>query len=286
MVDREEHTTQNGGRPESAPSGDSLETLLASAGMGADALTVRDDLYDEATLLDAVRIYRRGGGRFRLVDSGRLDRFRLEWLLEAGADLYTSDESRTDLEELEGLLRAAGKGRSILSYFVRGSFPEEGADGETVPNPLLQLGRAGAYLHVSNREQNRSPDVLLALAAECEAGGSHLVIYHHGPFGPEMVELAGANLWLHLDERSLAESDAREFFLDVLKSRGSRARFVLYSEGKSEALWLKETLTAGAYLRFQGKQFDYRSPYKSLERAASRKKLPHTAYFLHPTFLL
>ena len=285
-MDKAEHATQNGGRPESVPSGDSLETLLASAGMRAGALTVRDDLYDEAMLLDAVRIYRRRGGRFRLVDSGRLDRFRLEWLLEAGADLYTSDESRTDLEELEGLLQAAGKGRSILAYFVRGPFPEEGADGETLPNPLLRLGRAGAYIHVSNREQNRSPDMLLALAAECEAGGSHLVIYHHGPFGPEMVELAGANLWLHLDERSLAESDAREFFLDVLKSRGSRARFVLYSEGKSEAPWLKEVLAAGAYLRFQGKQFDYRSPYRSLEWAASRKKLVHTAYFLHPTFLL
>ena len=285
-MDREKQAAENGAPPAATPSGDPLEILLASAGMRGGALTVRDDLYDEAMLLDAVRIYRGRGRRFRLVDSGRLDRFRLEWLLEAGADLYTSDEFRTDLDEIEGLLQASGKGRSILAYFVRGPFPEVGADGEPAANPLLRLGRAGAYLHVSNREQKRSPEVQLALAAECEAGGSHLVIYHHGPFGPEMTELAGANLWLHLDERSLADSDARDFFLDMLKSRGSRARFVLYSEGGSEALWLKEVFAAGAYVRFQRKQFDYRSPYKSLEQAASRKKLPHTAYFLHPTFLL
>ena len=285
-MDREEHATETGSRPDPEPSGNPLESLLASAGMKGGALTVRDDLYDETLLLDAARLCRRGGRRFRLVDSGRWDRFRLEWLLEAGADLYTSDEFRTDLEELEWLLKAAGKGRSILAYFVHGPVPEGGADGESAPKPLFQLGRSGAYLHVSNREQKRGPDVLLSLAEECEAGGSHLVAYHHGPFGPEMAELAGANLWLHLDERSLAESDARELFLDVLNSKGSRAHFVLFSEGKSEALWLKEVLAAGVYVRFHRKQFDYRSPYRPLEKAASRKKLPHTAYFLYPTFLL
>jgi hypothetical protein len=124
------------------------------------------------------------------------------------------------------------------------------------------------------------------LAEECESGGSHLVVYHHGPFGPEMGGLAEADLWFHLDEQSLTDPQAGEFFLDVLKSGRRRARFILFSEGSSDALWLKDVIAAGAYVRFQRKQFDYRSPYKPLEVEASRRKLPHTAYYLHPTFLL
>ena len=285
-VNSKEETTETGGLPNAGSTVLTLESLLTAAGSGGGALTVRDDLYDGAVLLDAVRLSRRGGRRFRLVDSGRLDRFRLEWLLEAGADLYTSDETRTDIEELQGLLQAAGKGRSILAYFIHGSFTQDAADGEPAPDHLLRLGRAGAFLHVSNRERKRDPVMLLRLAEECEAGGSHLVAYHHGPFDPETAELSAASLWLHLDERSLAEGEGRELFLDMLKSPRSRARLVLFSEGRSEALWLREVLAAGAFVRFQRKQFDYRSPYKPLEKAAARKKLPHTAYYLHPTFLL
>jgi hypothetical protein len=283
-LEREVQATET--RLDSGLSGNPLEGLLASAGMKSGELTVRDDLYDEALLLDAVRLCHRAGRRFRLVDSGRLDRFRLEWLLEAGADFYTSDEFRTDLQELEGLLQAAKKGRSVLAYFVHGPFLKEVPDEEPDPSHLFQLGRAGAYLHASNRDLERGPGELLLLAEECEAGGSRLVYYHHGPFVPELTELAAANLWFHLEEQSLAVPDDRELFLDVLKSSGNRAHFVLFSEGKSEALWIKEVLAAGVYVRFQRKQFDYRSPFRPLERAAARKKLPHTAYFLYPTFLL
>jgi hypothetical protein len=126
--------------------------------------------------------------------------------------------------------------------------------------------------------------MLLRLAEECESGGSHLVYYHHSPFGPELIELIGASLWFHLDEQSLSGPEMQAFFLDVLRSSRSRARFVLFSEGKSDAVWLKEVLAAGVYVRFHRKQFDYRSPLRPLENAAAKKKLPHTAYYLHPIF--
>ncbi|MGB2905557.1 MAG: hypothetical protein WBB73_00550 [Candidatus Aminicenantaceae bacterium] len=283
-MDREDQATEKSAGTLSGAPGNPLEELLTSARIHREGVTVRDDLYDEAQLLDAVRLSRRGGRRFRLVDSGRLDRLRLEWLLEAGADFYTTDEFRTDLEELEGLLQAAGKGRSILAYFVHAPFPQEEEGVESAPQLLSRLGRTGGYLHVSDRENARDPDMLLRLAEECESGGSHLVYYHHSPFGPELIELIGASLWFHLDEQSLSGPEMQAFFLDVLRSSRSRARFVLFSEGKSDAVWLKEILAAGVYVRFHRKQFDYRSPLRPLENAAAKKKLPHTAYYLHPIF--
>jgi hypothetical protein len=57
-------------------------------------LTVRDDLYDFSSLLDAVKLRRkqRLNTRFRLVDSGALSLAQVEWLASEGADVYTSDE--------------------------------------------------------------------------------------------------------------------------------------------------------------------------------------------------
>ncbi len=284
VVDREEQET--GIQPEKPPvPPDALEELLASARSSRAGATVRDDLYDEAQLLDAVRLSRRGGQRFRLVDSGRLDRFQLEWMLEAGADFYTTDEFRTDATELDGLLRATGKGRSILAYFAHAPFSQE-LEGEELSPFMSDLGRAGAYLHISDREHEREPDVLWRLAEECESGGSHLVYYHHRPFSPELLELICAPLWIHLDEKSLTEPEMPTLFLDALKSSRSRARLVLFSEGKVDALWLAEVLAAGVNVQFHRKQFDYRSPFRPLEEAAAKKSLPHTAFYLYHTFLL
>jgi hypothetical protein len=286
LVDREEQAS--GSPPEMSTDlpENTLEGLLASAWNSREGVTVRDDLYDDAQLLDAVRLGRRGGQRFRLVDSGRLDRFRLEWKLEAGADFFTSDEFRSDLTELEGLLEAAGKGRAILAYFAHAPFSQD-LEGEGTSLQLLSdLGRSGAYLHVSDRVHERDPAALLRLSEECATGGSSLVYYRHRPYLPELLDLIETPLWFHMDETSLVSPEMQALFLDTLRSSRSRARFVLFSEGKSAAPWLEEIFAAGVHLRFHRKQFDYRSPYRPLEDAAAKKNLPHTAYYLHPTFLL
>jgi hypothetical protein len=288
VVDREEQAT--GPPPGEQPDlpKNTLEELLASAWSSREGVTVRDDLYEDAQLLDAVRLCRRRGRRFRLVDSGRLNRFRLEWMLEAGADLYTTDEFRTELAELEGLLQAAGKGRAILAFFTHAPIAQEPeSEGPALSMGLLSdLGRSGAYLHLSDRKHERDPGLLRRLSVECASGGCSLVYYNHRPFLPEMLDLIGEPLWIHLDETSLASTEMQARFLDGIRSSRSRARFVLYSEGESDAAWLEEVFAAGVHVRFHRKQFDYRSAYRPLEDAAAKRKLPHTAYYLHPTFLL
>ena len=73
-------------------------------------VTLRDDLYEFSALLDAVKAAKTKSVRFRLIDTGQLNQFQVEWLAEAGADVYTSDEARTDLQELELISRACKKG--------------------------------------------------------------------------------------------------------------------------------------------------------------------------------
>lgn len=261
----------------------SLEALLAPS-LSGSGLTIRDDLFDVSLLRDAVRWCRMVGTRFRLVDSGRLDRSQLEWLLEAGADLYTSDEFDRDIGQLEGLVKALRRGKALMAYHARDPFPSSSA--EAPPFDLFRLGRSGAYVHVSNREHALDPGALEQLARECEAGGAHMVFYAHGEFSSDWQDLARCRLWCHVDESSLAAPESRTAFEEVLKTSRQRARFVLLTEGKLDALWLQDLMRAGVILRFQKKQFDYRSSYSPLEKASSGKRLPITAYYLYPDYLL
>ncbi len=249
-------------------------------------LTVRDDLYSETLLMDAVRICRKRGWRFRLVDSGRFDRFQLEWLLEAGADFYTSDEFRKDFSELEGLLQAAGRGRALLVVYVQGALIPESFTPDMGRPPLFQLGAGGAFIHVSNHETPREGETLESLALECRSGGSSLVYYAHREFDSDLAALAAQKLWIHLNEKSFSQEEARSQFLDLLNSARTQARFVLFSQGEQDALWLQELVSAGVYLIFQNKQFDYRSAYKAIEKKAAHRHLPHTAFYLYPDIML
>ncbi len=249
-------------------------------------MTVRDDLFDFALLLDAVRLARDMNRRFRLVDTGRMERFELEWLLEAGADFYTSDDYRTDITEMEGLLAASHRSRALLAWYGLGPFDAESSSGSLVPEDLYRLGGGGAYIHLSNRNRARNPALLMRLAEECARAGSRLVYYHHGPLPGEFEELVRRRLWFHLAESSLPGEEDRRRFLDVLRSPRTRTRFILFSEGAYEALWFKDVMQAGAYLRFQNRQFDYRSPYAPLKRRADRRRPPSSAFYLYPQFLL
>jgi hypothetical protein len=128
--------------------------LLSRAGKGTD-ITVRDDQYEFPWLLDSVKLCRKKGARFRLVDSGKLDRFQLEWLAGAGADLYTSDEARAEASDLEHVNRACQKGGAFVAYFHYGPLESE---EESSPIPFFDLkdmGRSGIYFYLSNREMKR-----------------------------------------------------------------------------------------------------------------------------------
>lgn len=248
--------------------------------------TVRDDLYEFPWFLDNVRIVRKQRRRFRLIDSGRFDRFQLEWLLGAGADLYTSDEARPDLKELEVLQIIARRGKALIIFFQHADLAAFGDEDTSKLSDLLNLGQCGIYVHISNREFPRDFQVLQELGEACCSGGSRLIYYHHGLLPPEVQEMARKDTWIHLSDKSIQEKEQQEILKELLISPKYNAKFVLYVEEGLDAILCKELIKAGAFVLFQKKQFDYRSPFKALEKAAARKKLDFKSYYLYPTFLL
>lgn len=259
--------------------------LLSSVKKGQD-FTLRDDQFDFPFFLDAVKICRSKGLRMRLVDTGRFDRFQLEWLLDAGADLYTSDDIPRDLQELEGLQKSCQNGGSLLAFFQHKKLGSSDDNESSIVANLLGLARSGIYLHITNREMERDLSILRRLAEDCLASGSRLVYYHHGPLPPGLEELGRSGAWIHISDKSIQSEEDHLMLMDLVKSlRSSGANLVLYLERGMEYLALQDVIGAGAVVLFQTSQIDYRSPLKKLERAAAEKKLDFLAYYLHPTFL-
>lgn len=245
-------------------------------------LTIRDDQQNPAWLLDAARLCRRKGARFRLIDSGVLDRFQLEWLMKEGVDFYSSDEARADFEELENL-RLIGRGAGgRMIYFLRGRIsPEEGeSDG------FLSLGRYGVDYHVSSREQARDIPRLIALSQGCRVRKGRLVYYHHGGLDPALEDLAATGAWIHMADVSLkGESEFSPVFEIVKAGRSAGAGLILHLEKGLEIPFLKALLEARALVLFKLGQFDYRSPLRSIEKAAARRKPPARSFYLYSDFM-
>lgn len=247
--------------------------------------TVRDDLYEFAWFLDTVRLTRKQRRRFRLIDSGRFDRFQLEWLLGAGADLYTSDEARPDFQEIEQFQIMAKRGKGLIVFFQHGDLADDAEMDTAEVTGLINLGQCGVYIHISNREFPRDFHLLEQLGEACHTGGSRLIYYHHDLLPSEIEEVARKDAWIHLADKSIPEKEQQELLKEILGSSAYRAKFVVYVEKGLDAIICKELIEAGAYVFFQKKQYDYRSPFRPLEKAASRRRLDFKAYYLYPTFL-
>lgn len=255
-------------------------------------LTIRDDQYDFPWLLDLVRAWRRKNRRFRLIDSGKFEVFLLEWLGEAGADIYTSDEARTKVEELELIKKACQRGRAITAYFLhgplRGEKEEEGEESASFSfSDLANIGRIGIYLYLSSRERKLQFSQVNELAYACRRGGSWLVYYHHGPLESSLEEIARSGAWIHISDQSLQEAEDIKLFLEIIKnSLSKRAHFVLHIEQKWDASQLRDVIEAGATILFKTPPSDYRSPLRPFEEEAGKRKLNFRAYYLFPNFLL
>lgn len=257
--------------------------LLSLADKGKD-VTVRDDQYDFSCLLDSVKRCRRKGFRFRLIDSGRLDRFQLEWLAEAGADIYTSDEARFDFSELELVNRACRRGGAIVAYFHHGPFESEGGSAFSFPE-LVGIGRCGIYLHLTNRERQRDISRLNELAFGCRKGGSWLVYYHHGALEPPLAELGRNKAWIHISDQSLSETgDA--LIVDRVKEALSRGvRFVIHIEKGVAFFLLREVMAAGAFVLMKSALFDFKSPFRILAKEARKRGPDFRSCYLFPAFM-
>jgi hypothetical protein len=247
-------------------------------------ITVRDDQYDFSTLMDAVRQFRDRRYRFRVIDTGRFDPFELEWITVNGADLYTSDAARAQVHDLELISSASKKGNAYVFYLVKEKW-ENGGEGSLTFSDLMNVGRCGAYLHLTNREQPRDIPQVARLAYDCVQSGSWLVYYHHGPLEKSLLELARNGAWIHLNDRSLeGESQAmvREM---VLSARSAGSNVVLHWDGGEKFDLLNDIVTAGAVVLFKSPLFDYKSPMKVLEEGIKRKRLDFRAYYLNPSVL-
>jgi hypothetical protein len=248
-------------------------------------ITVRDDQYDFSTLLDAVRQFRDLRYRFRLIDTGRFDPFELEWITSHGADLYTSDESRPSVLEMELISAAARKGNAVVSFLINGKLE---ADEENVLSfaDLLNVGRSGAFLHLTNRRQERDIQKICQLAYNCTRSGSWLVYYHHGPLEVSLLELGRNGAWIHITDQSLGGEEDRSMIRDiVLSAQSAGSNLILHWDNGNQFSLLDDIVKAGAVVLFKSPLFDYKSPLKDLEKGIRRKRLDFRAYYLHPSVL-
>jgi hypothetical protein len=240
----------------------------------ASRAVVRDDQFDFPALLDAVNACRRGGGRLKLVDSGKLSSAELEWLGEAGADIFTSDLARPSLHELVLVSRAANRSGGAAAYLHHGPFTTD-EKGGTIPFAALkEMGRSGIRLAVSNGGVKRESAALDELAAACASGGTRLVYYHHGSLGPELEGLAHAGAWIHVAGSALQNESDVAALCDLAKAaRGNHGD-------------LADIFDAGVQVLFQTPPSDYRSPLKPFELKAARHSPDPRSYYLHPGFML
>lgn len=248
--------------------------------------TVRDDQFDFADLLDQIKAHQGKKTRFRLVDSGRFDRSQLEWMLEAGADFYSSDEFRRDPQELDGLQSACLKGKSILAYLINDPFDQEGEENPRFPD-LCSLGQSGIYLYISNRDQARDFSRIASLALNCRDGGSRLICYVHGTLDPALIETARGGAWIHISDQSLVTEEDKKLLLEVLETaRLEGANLMLHLDKGLGYSALRDIVSGGAWVRFKKEQIDYRSPLKELQLIAAKNRQDFRAYYLYPDYLL
>lgn len=248
-------------------------------------ITVRDDQYDFSTLLDAVRQFRDTRYRFRLIDTGRFDPFELEWIASHGADLYTSDESRSNILDIDLINAAARKGNAVVAFLINGKLEAE-AENVLSFSDLLNAGRSGSYLHLTNRRQERDIQKISQLAYNCSKSGSWLVYYHHGPLEVSLLELGRNGAWIHITNQSLEGEEDQPMIRDiVLSAQSAGSNLVLHWDNGNQISILDDIVKAGAVVLFKSPLFDYKSPLKDLEKGIRRKRLDFRAYYLHPSVL-
>lgn len=262
---------------------------LLSLVLDGEDVTVRDDQYDFLWLPEAIKRCRKRGFRFRLIDSGHFDFSQLGWLVQAGADLYTSEEVRPQNTELQFLSKTAQKGRAIVAYFLR-SRTEEESDKEAQDSTLadaVNLAASGAYLYISSKKAKLNLSQLSQLARASHLAGSWLVYYHHGPLESDLDRLAASGAWIHLSNKSLQEEDEFPLLLSIIKSaRYSGANLIFHLERGVDGNLVMDVVKEGAFVLFDSFLPDFKSPLYSIAKQVRRKKLDFRSYYLYPHFLL
>ncbi len=250
-------------------------------------VTLRDDRLDFPGLMDAAAACRRRRAHLRLVDEGGLSVSELEWLGQAGADVYSSDKARRDAAGLVLVRKATRRGRALTVFFHHGPFADPAeADGPAY-GTLRELGRCGIDLHVSDKVHPRDAASIGELAYDCSRGGAACVLYHHGPLEARHEELAAQGVWIHLSSREDPVEDNVRVIADcAAAARRAGTGLVLHIENPIDPRTLADFVAAGAVLLFKTPPSDYRSPRRPFEDAAKAVRLDPRAYYLFTDFVL
>jgi hypothetical protein len=263
------------------------QDFKAERGGDRQEIVVRDDQLEFAALLDMVKERRKNRGRLRLIDSGAFDPSKLEWLGEAGADIYTSDAARPNAGEIVRIDRAAKKGHAIAAYFHHGALDSDEKEKSVPFSGLQEMGRSGIDLHLSNKYRQREWAKLEELAFACENGGARLVVYHHGPLAADLEGLARQGAWIHISDESLrSEQDVTVFADCVAAARGKGSNLVFHLEHPIALAWLENIFASGAFVLFNIPPTDYRSPLRPFEAASKKRRPDFRATYIDATFLL
>jgi hypothetical protein len=238
-------------------------------------LVVRDDQSAFEELLDAARAAKLRKARLAFLDTGRFGPSELEWLGEAGAWIYASDEVRPKAGELVLAAKACARGGSALALLVSGPVGERHAD----------LVRDGLILHVSDRDRPVDTAALAGLAATARDAGGYLVFYHHGAPAEELAGLLAAGARLHMSDRALEEKD-RDLMAALLAARARGGELILYIEKGLPVAFLETLFAAGAVLLFKTPPSDRRSLMSGLERRAAKRRPSPGSFYLQDVFLL
>ena len=260
-----------------------ISGLLETAAAGKDII-VRDDQEEFTTINDAARICRKKGTSFRMIDTGIFDRAQLEWIIEAGADIYTSDKTGREFQELDFLSRTSLSVHNHIAMFLE-NIPEEEKKSEAYSlSEIFFLGESGIYFHVSNQMKNFPFDFLEELAFRCRQGESWLVFYHHGPLDPALTSIAEKGGWIHISDQNRENGNDILFIKDLINiARSNGSNVIMHLEKGLPSDLLEEIMQAGAFVLFKIPPIDYRSPLRQLEKLAKRKSLDPRTYYLHTT---
>jgi hypothetical protein len=249
--------------------------LIDRIGRGRE-IVVRDDQNTFEELLDAARAARPRKARFGVLDTGKLGASELEWLGEAGARLFTSDEARPAALELAVVAKACARGGGSVALLVTGPLGDHHGD----------LARDGVILHVSNRERAVDLAALAELAGAAKAGGGYLVYYHHGAPVEDLAGLAGAGARIHLSDKALEDTDLDLMASLLEASRAGGGEIILCIEKGMPLLFLRKLFDGGAILFFKTPPSDRRSLMRGLERKSEKRRPTPGAFYLQDAFLL
>ena len=261
-------------------------SLLEKAA-GGKTLTVRDDQMEFPWLLDSIRLCRKNGGRFRLIDSGKLEGVRLEWLVQGGADVYTSDEVDRPFDELQSIAVTAQRAGNMAALLISGSpgtfaGAEEGS-GEDGYFKLQNLALSGVTVFISGSDKEIGR--LTGLAACHQTQGRHLVFYHKGALTEDLFSLGESGAWIHMKGESLEGLESTLLTGGVVKaSQKSGANCVFHFMKRADTALLSDLRSLGARFIFHTPHFDFRSPHREFEDWAKDQPLDHRAYYLYPAF--